>query len=92
MKTYLLFFLLLPTLLVSQEPIYSETALIKTIVSYRNKLLLENVNATDSLRVLEQNWMEIDPGNEDFGRIAFNLVAMHNLMLSFEIYAGGGTR
>jgi hypothetical protein len=72
----LLFLLFIPTLLSAQELIYSESALIKTIVDYRSKLLIENIEAADNLRVLEKNWGRLDPDNEEFKFISLMLIQL----------------
>ncbi|MEZ4980037.1 MAG: class I SAM-dependent methyltransferase [Saprospiraceae bacterium] len=72
----LLFLLFIPTLLSSQELIYSESNFIKTIVVYRSKLLLENIEAADNLRVLEKNWGQLDSDNEEFKFISLMLIQL----------------
>lgn len=72
----LLILLVLPVYLTSQELIFSESGIIRSVTDYRSKLIKENIKATDNLRVLEKNWGELEPDNEEFELITLNIIAL----------------
>jgi len=72
----LLILLMLPVYLSSQDLIFSESEIIQCVSDYRSKLIKENIKATDNLRILENNWGELDPKNEEFELITLNIIAL----------------
>ena len=72
----LVILLMLPVCLSSQELIFSESKIIQNVIDYRSKLIKENIKSTDNLRILEKNWGELDPNNEEFELITLNLKAL----------------
>lgn len=76
MKKLLLIVFAFPFCLSSQDLIYSESGAIQRITAYRSRLIEEDIEATDKLRILENNWGELDPNNEEFELITLNLIAL----------------